>query len=120
MNLTTITPAQRIAGEIEQITSETIRFCESQINRIFSLANTEGQQSAIFAAFGTNGVAALQAYAAFQAALVAVGGNAPLSSLEVFQPQPDGSVVYVAPPAPEPAPQPVQAPDPVDIISNDE
>jgi hypothetical protein len=120
MNLTTIPTGVRIAGEIDKITSETIRFCEYQINRIYKLANTEGQQAAIFAAFGTNGVAALQAYAAFQAALVAVGGNAPLPSLEVFQPQPDGSVVYVAPPAPEPAPQPVQAPDPVDIISNDE
>jgi len=33
MNLITTTAAQRIAGEIEQITSETVRFCEAQINR---------------------------------------------------------------------------------------
>ena len=104
MNLTTTTQAQRIAGEIEQVTSETIRFCEAQVNRIFRLANTEGEQAAIFQAFGTNGVAALQSYAVFQSALVAVGGNAPLPSLEVFQPQPDGSVVYIAPPEPEPEP----------------
>ena len=112
MNLTTTTAAQRIASEIEQVTLETIRFCEAQINRIFRLANTEGEQAAIFAAFGTNGVAALQSYAAFQAALVAVGGHAPLPSLEVFQPQPDGSVVYVAPPEPELEPQTELDPEP--------
>lgn len=104
MNLTTTTPGQRIAGEIEQITAETISFVQAQLNRVYQLANTEGQQAEIFAAFGTNGVKALQSYAAFQSALVAVGGDAPLPNTEVFVPQADGSVVYVVPVAIEEPP----------------
>lgn len=102
MNLTTTTNAQRIAREIEGITSETISFVSSQLNRIYQLANTQGEQAAIFEAFGTNGTAALQAYVVFQTALNAVGSSAPTPDQSAFQPQPDGSVLYVAPPEPEP------------------
>jgi hypothetical protein len=98
MNLTTTTPAQRIAVEIEGITAETIRFVQAQLARIYALANTPGEQAAIMQAFGANGVAALQAYGAFHAALSAVGVPAPIPDLSVFQPQADGSVAYIAPP----------------------
>jgi hypothetical protein len=101
MNLTTTPTGVRIAGEIEGITAETIRFVQAQLNRLYQLATTEGEQAAIFEAFGTNGVTALQSYAAFAIALQSVGGNAPLPDLSVFVPREDGSVLYVAPPAPE-------------------
>jgi hypothetical protein len=89
MNLTTTTPAQRIAAEIEGITAETIRFVQAQLARIYALANTPGEQAAIMQAFGANGTAALSA----------VGVPAPIPDLSVFQLQPDGTVLYVAPPA---------------------
>lgn len=110
MNLTTITTAQRIAAEIEQVTAETLSFVEAQLKRLYALANTPGEQSNILAVFGTNGIEALTAYSAFKAALDAAkpGNTAEAVNLDVFQPQSDGSVIYVAPPPPlDPEPEPV-------------
>lgn len=105
MNLITLTEPQRIALEIQSITAETLSFVESQLKRLHQLANTQGQQADIMAAFGTNGVTALTAYAAFQSALTASNPNhsVPSVDLTAFQPQEDGSVIYVAQTAPEPS-----------------
>jgi hypothetical protein len=107
MQLTTTTKAQRIASEIESITSQTLAFVEAQLTRIHALANTPGEQSAILAAFGKNGVAALSAYGAFHAALTTAitRHNAPAVDAQVFQPQADGSILYVEPLAAEEFPQ---------------
>lgn len=110
MKLITITNAQRIAAEIEQVTAETLLFVEAQLKRLYALANTPGEQANILAVFGTNGITALTAYSAFKTALDAAkpGNTAESVNTDVFQPQPDGSVIYVAPPpTPEPDPQPV-------------
>lgn len=98
MNLTTITSAQRTAAEIEQLTGETIDFVETQLRRIHSMASN----SSVMEVFGTNAVLALGAYTAFHAALNAVkpGHAAPAPDTTIFQPQPDGSVIYVAPNVP--------------------
>lgn len=109
MNLVTITTAQRIAAEIEQVTAETLSFVESQLKRLYALANTPGEQANILAVFGTNGIEALGAYSSFKSALdnAKPGNTAESVNTDVFQPQPDGSVIYVAPPPPpEPDPQP--------------
>lgn len=108
MNLVTITTAQRIAAEIEQVTAETLSFVEAQLKRLYALANTPGEQANILAAFGANGISALGAYASFKSALDSAkpGNTAEAVNLDVFQPQDDGSVIYVAPPQPEPITEP--------------
>ncbi len=105
MNLTTITQAQRTAAGIEQITGETTDFLEFQLKRLHAMASDQS----VLDVFGTNAVAAISAYSAFHAALNAVkpDHNAPAPDTTVFQPQSDGSVIYVAPA--EPA---VESPDP--------
>ena len=101
MNLVTTTNSQRIAAEVESITKETISFVAARLNQIYSLVNTPGEEANILAAFGTNGVAALQAYGAFQAASAAVGVSVPAPDLERFVPQEDGTVSFVPPAEPE-------------------
>lgn len=108
MRIPTITTGQRIAAEIEALTNETLRHVESQLTRIYWLANTPGEQAAICEAFGTHGTSALAAYEAFRAALTTGMPSHTVRevNVQVFQPQADGSVIYVAPqPAPaEPLP----------------
>lgn len=95
MNLTTITQAQRTAADIEQITAETAAFVEFQLQRLHTMASDQ----AVLDVFGTNAVGAISAYSAFYAALNAVepDHNAPAPDTTVFQPQSDGSVIYVVP-----------------------
>jgi|GEM_PF-3451965 len=92
---TSITPAFRAAAEIEQVTGDTISFVEARLKNLYELA----ADPAVLEVFGTNAVAALTAYSAFLQALTVVKPNhtAPAFDLAIFQPQPDGSVVYVAP-----------------------
>jgi hypothetical protein len=96
MNFTTITAAQRTAADIEQITADTISFVEARLNQLHSLSSDPD----VLAVFGTNAVSALTMYSAFLQALSAVkpDHSAPTFDPEIFQPQPDGSVVYAAPP----------------------
>lgn len=104
MNLIPTTPARALATQIEAASQELARHVASQLTRIFELANTPGEQQAIMDVFGSNAVSALTAYTSFHEALGAAlpGHSAPDPDLTVFQPQPDGTVVFVAPPAPEP------------------
>ena len=97
---TSLTPAFKAAAEIEQTTSDTISFIESRLKYLHSLAS----DPEVLTIFGTNAVSALTAYSVFVDALTAVKPDhtAPKFDLEVFQPQPDGSINYV-PPANEPA-----------------
>lgn len=92
----------KIAVEIESIAQETTRFVEHQLKRIYNLINTDGRQSEVLAAFGDKAVFALQSYAAFKSALdVASPENeAEPTNLSVFQPQPDGTAIYVPPVVP--------------------
>ena len=100
---TSLTPAFKAAAEIEQITADTISFVEARLNQLHDLAN----DPAVLAVFGTNATSALTAYSAFLQALTVVkpNHNAPSFDLTVFQPQPDGSILFVQPQtelAPEP------------------
>ncbi len=114
MNFTTITTSQKTAADIEQITASTISYVEARLKQLHSLAS----DPEVLAVFGTNAVAALSMYSAFLQALSAVkpDHSAPAIDTQVYQPQPDGSVIYVAPPvvitttAPvEPEPEPADA-----------
>lgn len=90
---TSITPAFRVAAEIEQVTADTISFVEARLKHLHSLA----ADPAVLEVFGKNAVAALTAYSAFHAALsvAKLDHTAPAFDLSTYQPQPDGSVKYV-------------------------
>lgn len=95
------TPHQ-IAAEVAQINQETVSFLRSQARRAFALANTPGQQQEIldaFPALGLHAANALATYAAFHGALAVIGRDdaVPVPDFETFQPQADGTVLYVAP-----------------------
>jgi len=99
------------AATIAEIISSVPNFVVSQMSRAYALANTPDQQQAILDAmpdFGVTPVQALTLYVTMQTALASIGlaGNLPAADLTIFQPQPDGSVLYVAPPSPEPEPTP--------------
>ena len=101
-----ITP-HTTAATIAEIISSVPAFVVSQMARAYELANTPDQQQAILDAmpdFGVTPTQALTLYATMQTALASIGlaGNLPAADLTIFQPQPDGSVLYVAPPTPEP------------------
>lgn len=92
---TSLTPAFRAAAEIEQTTADTISFVEARLKHLHSLA----VDPEVLAIFGKNAVSALTAYSVFLDALTVVKPDhtAPKFDLEVFQPQPDGSIKYVSP-----------------------
>ena len=52
--------------------------------------------------FGVTPAQALTLYVTMQTALSSIGltGNLSAADLTIFQPQPDGSILYVAPPEP--------------------
>jgi hypothetical protein len=108
MSLITKTNAQRIAEEIDASQNELINHVQATLKNIHAKVNTDGEQQAILDAFGANGVKAMTSYAAMFQAVSAINPatDIPAPDLTVFQPQQDGTVNYVAPPIPEPAPQP--------------
>lgn len=114
MNFTSITSAQKTAADIEQITSETISFVEARLKQLYSLSSNPE----VLSVFGENAVPALGMYSAFLQALSVVkpDHSAPDFDLQVFQPQPDGSVIYVPPAviATTPEPTPTPEPEPAD------
>lgn len=103
MNLIPKTTAQLVAERIDAIQSELLRHVESQLAQIYSLVNTPDEQQAILDCFASPAKAVMD-YAAMQAAVAAINPatSAPVPDQAVFQIQPDGSVLYVAPPVPEP------------------
>ena len=103
MSLIQKSPAEKLANEIDSINTEAISFIKSMMSNAFAKANTAGEQQAIMDVFGTNAVNALTVYSTFHAALSSLGQADGLAApdLTVFTPQPDGKVIFVAPPAPE-------------------
>jgi hypothetical protein len=104
-----MTTPHTTAATIAEIISSVPAFVVSQMSRAYALANTPDQQQAILDAmpdFGVTPAQALTLYVTMQTALASIGlaGNLPAADLSVFQPQPDGSILYVAPPEPEPTP----------------
>jgi hypothetical protein len=97
------TKAQRIAEDIDSSQNELLNHVESMLATIYAKVNTEGEQQAILDAFGLNGVAALTAYSAMFQAVAAINPatTVPVPDLNMFQPQPDGTVLFVAPIEPE-------------------
>ena len=95
------------AAAIAEIIASVPAFVVSQMARAYALVNTPNHQQAILDAmpdFGITPTQALTLYETMKVALASIGlaGNLPSADLTVFVPQPDGSVLYVAPPAPEP------------------
>jgi hypothetical protein len=104
-----MTTPHTAAATIAEIISSVPAFVVSQMSRAYSLANTPDQQQAILDAmpdFGVTPAQALTLYITMQTALASIGlaGNLPAADLTIFQPQPDGSILYVAPPEPEQEP----------------
>jgi len=111
-NLINKTTAQIKAEKMDALQSELQNHVESILSLIYAEANTEGEQQAILDVFGTGATAALTKYATLHAAISALNPatSVPVPDLTVFQPQSDGTVLFVAPPAPE---QPIEeAPEP--------
>ena len=108
MSLIQKSTAEKLANEIDSINTEAIGFIKSMMQNAFAKANTTGEQQAIMDVFGTNAVNALTVYSTFHAALSALGQADGLAAPDyaVFTPQPDGKVVFVAPPVIEPEPEP--------------
>jgi len=106
------TTAQIIAEQIDSTQNELLNHVESVLRNIHAAANTDGEQQAILDVFGTGAIAALTKYGTLHAAISALNPatSVPVPDLTVFQPQSDGTVLFVAPPAPE---QPIEeAPEP--------
>jgi hypothetical protein len=99
MSLIQKTNAEKIAQEIDAINNETIHFIKAVMKNSFNKANTENEQQAIMDVFGSNAVNALTVYSTFYSALAALGQADGLAAPDftVFSPQPDGTVIYVAP-----------------------
>lgn len=99
MKLIQKTKAQQIAFELQTRTENLISHVESELTALYSAINTDGEQQAILDEFGTNAINAIQAYIAFQTPLAAIKQytTAPIADLTSFQPQADGTVVYVEP-----------------------
>lgn len=105
-----ITTAAEIAAELNSIERQTIGFLKSMASRSFALINTPGHQQAVLDFMGDKAIRAVTVYSAVYGALDQVGEADGLDApdLNVFQPQPDGTVIFVAPPVIEepPAPEP--------------
>lgn len=126
-----ITPAQEIAHVLDDAQAELDRHVAAQLSNFFTRANTPGLEQAILDEMGAGAVSAVISYAAYhlatgianspatpaakialmqaiQTALITqefpLLANAPAPDFTAFQPQSDGTVVFV-PPAPPEAPE---------------
>lgn len=111
MSLIPKTAAQKIADRIDSRQQELANHAASVLCSIYEEVNTSGLQQDILDTFGSNAVAALTKYESMRQSLAVVLPEVPVPApdLNVFQPQLDGTVLYVAPeppPEPEPAPEP--------------
>jgi hypothetical protein len=100
----------KTAATIAEIIASVPAFVVSQMARAYALVNTPDQQQTILDAmpdFGITPTQALTLYATMKGALSSIGlaANLPEADLTIFVPQPDGSVLYVAPPTPAPEPE---------------
>lgn len=97
--LITKTTAQRIADEIDAAQQELLNHVQATLSTIYSKVNTAGEQQAILDAFGANAASAISAYVAMYEAIAAINPatSVPAPDLAMFQPQPDGSVLFVSP-----------------------
>lgn len=97
--LITKTNAQRIAEDIDAAQQELLNHVEAMLSTIYSKVNTAGEQQAILDAFGANAASAITAYVAMYQAVAAINPatSVPVPDLAMFQPQPDGSVIYSQP-----------------------
>ena len=105
-NLINKTTAQIKAEKIDALQSELQSHVESILSLIYAEANTDGEQQAIMDAFGTGATAALTKYGTLYAAISALNPatTVPAPDLNMFKPQLDGTVLFVA--VPEEAPEP--------------
>lgn len=101
-----ITPQLGAAALIDSINIEVASYLRAQLQRCYDLLWHTGNPQEVLDALGSNATAALSRYAALYSALQAISeaGTLPNPDLTIYQPQPDGTVIYCPPPAPEPAP----------------
>lgn len=99
MTLLNLTNPQRIAHEIDSAQQELLNHVQATLSTIYAKVNTAGEQQAILDAFGSNAASAISAYVAMYQAIAAINPatSVPAPDLATFQPQPDGSVLFVSP-----------------------
>ena len=100
--LPSVTEGQRIAQQIDAQQVALVNHIEMQLNTFHRLVNTAGKQQEILDALGTNAGVALQRYVAMRTVLLQLKPTAstPAPDPKVFVVNKDGTVTYVAPPAP--------------------
>ena len=98
------------AAEIERINRELVGFIRHQLDRSYSLVMADPQ--AVLDALGTEAKTALMRYVVLHSALKLMdeAGDLANPNYDIFQPQDDGRVIYVAPPEPEPVVEPQPEP----------
>ena len=90
------------ASEISSIIKQVVPYLQMMAKKSFFLVNQDDEQQDILNAlpdFGISAVDALAIYSAIYSALNSIGKSNGITSpdLSVFQPQQDGTVLYVAP-----------------------
>lgn len=124
-----VTPAQEIAHDLDNSQAELDRHVAARLSAFFSRANTAGLEQSILDEMGTGAVNAVVSYSAYHLATgianspatpaeritlmqgiqnlietleFPLAANAPAPDFAVFQPQTDGTVLFVHPVIPEP------------------
>lgn len=95
------TPAQAYAEQIDTLQRDWLTYTEAVFKAIESKAATPGEQQNIMDVFGVNAGEVLRKYGVVYTAILDInpGTNIPAPNLDIYNPQPDGTVLYVAPPA---------------------
>jgi anti-sigma factor RsiW len=119
-----LTNAQKTAARLDEMNEQVASHLEAIGKEAFTLANTPGQEQEIMDALGTQATSALAGFGVLQLAsllFAAIGKGktdevlqilqslapsladlkvvspVPAANLEIFQPQPDGTVAYAPP-----------------------
>jgi hypothetical protein len=97
MNL--ISQTTNNAAQIDRINRETLSYVQSQLKRSYDLVFNDGDPQPVLDAMGENASTALQIYSAFYQALntLDIADTIIAPDFSIYQPQSNGTVVYVAP-----------------------
>jgi hypothetical protein len=94
------TQAEVLAEGIDKLQREWLAYTEAVFKSIESKAATPGQQQNVMDVFGENAAEVLRKYGVVYAAVLDINPETgvPAPNLDIYQPQPDGTVLYVSPP----------------------
>jgi len=103
MNYLTKTPAQEKAERISARARELANHVESTLKAMFGAITQDNDPQGILDVFGPNAAKVLADYAAMQQAVASINPETSVRAPDpaMFAANPDGTVVYTAPPEPE-------------------